>query len=147
VIVKSALSIEAGGFGLGLGLLNGIAGRSFEDAEALLSFWSVCLGPGSLILDLENISTCRDKVHWIYWGSVLTHFIVYMRTRGPSGTSHITDMFAARDPLAIADQDTRHMGVTCLDAESMLDDYNLAITALSFGSRDDAVCSCKNICP
>ena len=49
-----------------------------------------CLGPGSLIFDLENIASCPYERHRIDGRPIAMHFVVQMGARAPTRAAHIT---------------------------------------------------------
>mmetsp|Transcript_2910 Transcript_2910/g.5053 ORF Transcript_2910/g.5053 Transcript_2910/m.5053 type:complete len:117 (+) Transcript_2910:339-689(+) len=100
VTCRSADSSEAGGFALGALALNSDAlGAAGAGAAGVAGAGLSALGPGSLILLLENIVCCLDVDHGVYGFAADADFVVQMHTGHPSRGSHITDPIPARDPF------------------------------------------------
>ena len=97
VINKSEDSCDAGG------LAFGADGAGFDGVEAagLLSDLTgvSALGPGSLILDLENILSRSYVCHGIDGITANAHFVVQVWPSGPSRIAHITYSLTTRDPF------------------------------------------------
>lgn len=102
VTTRSDESTDAGGLALGA---VGVNSGGALDVDASLPLGAVdsslpdFLGPGSLILLLENISCCLDEGHRVDWFAVQAHFVVHMRASGTARIPHITNSISARDPL------------------------------------------------
>lgn len=111
VITKSELSKDAGGFGLA-GAADVLGATGAEGALGAVAAGAalgvvVSFGPGSLIFDLENISSCRDKGHRVGWVAILAHFVMQMGPGRASSISHITNSIAARHSFAPCHANTR----------------------------------------
>ena len=150
--VRSELSSE--GVGLDFGEEEGIEDMSAPDlgleveAEAPPSApLSAAEGfaPGSLILDLENIASCRDEGHRVHRIAIAPHLVMEMGPGATSSAAHITDMFPARDPFALAHGQTCHMGIARDNAKAVVDLNHQAITAVAASKYDGAITACHDI--
>src|SRR5690606_13946211 len=92
VMVRSAERTEAPGFGFGAVDMQSKAGFEAADSGAFGGSAGVAdLGPGSLILLLENIVGRLDKRHRVHSSAARAHLIVEMGAGGAASIPHITD--------------------------------------------------------
>src|SRR6056297_3612234 len=82
---------------------------------------SDALGPGSLILDLENILSSSYISHGVDGVAVHTDLVVKVGPGRATRIPHSTNSLAARDPLTDADIHGVEMCITCFDAKVMAD--------------------------
>ena len=101
--------------------------------------------PGSLILDLENIASCRDEGHRVHRIAIAPHLVMEMGASATSSAAHITDMFPARDPFADPYVQTCQMRVAGDDAKAVVDLDHQPVTAVPACGNHCAITTCHDV--